>query len=94
MTASRPKKAYYRKLYLAHLIDTERHNLVSLVEKTGMPLRTIQDAVKALPNIGIEYKFIQDGSKNNHGYYEIGDWTDHNRDWIRINLQYVKDVIQ
>lgn len=86
--------AYYRKLYLAYLIDTERHNLVTLVEKTGMPKRTIQTSMKAFEDIGISFQFIQDGPKNRQGYYTITEWADHNKAWIKNNLQYVVDVLQ
>lgn len=91
---SKAKIAYYRKLYLAYLIDSGRHNLVSLEELTGMHRRTLQTAMSGFEGIGILYEFIQDGSKNRHGYYRITDWSDHNKGWIKRNLQYVIDVLQ
>lgn len=90
---SKAKKAYHRKLYLAYLIESGRHNLVSLEQETGMPKRTIQTAMAGLPDIGIEYDFIQDGVKNRHGHYLISEWGDHNKNWIKKNLQYVIDVL-
>lgn len=91
---NKSKIAYYRKLYLAFLINLERHNLVSLEEKTGMPKRTIQTAMSGLSDIGIEHEFVQDGPKNRQGYYKITEWADHNPKWIKSNLQYVIDVLQ
>lgn len=91
---SKAKTAYYRKLYLAHLIDSERHNLVSLEEITGMHKRTIQTAMSGFADIGILHEFVQDGSKNRQGYYRITEWSDHNKSWIMKNLQYVADVLQ
>lgn len=92
--ASKSKKAFYRKLYIAYLIDSGKQNLVSLEEETGMPKRTLQTAMAALPDIGIEYVFIQDGSKNRHGYYKITEWGSTNKKWIKENMQYVIDVLQ
>jgi hypothetical protein len=91
---SKSKKAYFRKLYLAYLIDTARHNLISLEEKTGMPKRTIQTSMAGFDDIGIEYKFVQDGSKNRHGYYQLISWGYHKKQRIKDNLQYVIDVLQ
>ena len=88
MTAavSKQKKAYCRKLYLAHTIGSQRHDLHSLEEETGMPRRTLQDAIKAMDDIGIQCRFVQDGPKHRHGYYQIQDWGDHDPDWIAAHL--------
>ena len=91
---SKSKKAYYRKLYLAHLIDSDRHNLVSLEQLTGMHKRTIQTAMGGLIDIGIAHEFVQEGTKNRQGYYRITEWGDHDKSWIRKNLKYVIEVLQ
>lgn len=44
--------------------------------------------------IGIEHKFVQDGERNRHGYYQINDWGPANKNWIVKNLQYVIGVLQ
>jgi len=84
--ASKQKKAYYRKLYLAHIISSARHDLHSLEAETGMPRRTLQDAIKAMDDIGIACHFVQDGPKHRHGYYQVGDWGDHNPQWVKENI--------
>jgi hypothetical protein len=57
------------------LIDTEKHNLVSLVEKTGWHKRTINDSIKALDDIGISVEFVQkEGAGNMQGHYKITEW--------------------
>ncbi|MCZ6830358.1 MAG: helix-turn-helix domain-containing protein [Gammaproteobacteria bacterium] len=83
---SKPKKAYGRKLFLAHCISTARHDLHSLEAETGMPRRTLQDAIKAMDDIGIVCRFVQDGPKHRHGYYQVLDWGDHDPDWVAANL--------
>ena len=69
--ASRQRKAYCRKLLLAHIVSTGRHDLRSLEACTGMPRRTLQDSLADLGDIGIACTFVQDGPKNNHGFYRI-----------------------
>lgn len=91
---SKPKKAHLRKLYLAYLIDGSKQSLVSLVAETGMPKRTIQTAMAAFTDIGIECEFEQDGVRNRHGYYKINSWGPNNKKWIKENLQYVIGVLQ
>jgi len=58
---SKQHKAFLRKLYLAHLMDDDRHNLLSLNKLTGMPRRTLQDAIAAFEDIGIRVEFVQEG---------------------------------
>jgi hypothetical protein len=95
MMIRKPKKTYYRKLYLAYLIDTQKHNLVSLVEKTGMPKRTIQASMKAFEDVGISFEFVQkEGALNKQGHYIITGWGDHDKKWIKDNLLNMVDVLQ
>ncbi len=66
---------FARRLYLALLVETvERANVPKLIELTGWPRRTIQDVLKALPAIGINLEFVQDGRRHNDGYYAVNDW--------------------
>ncbi|MBD1571893.1 helix-turn-helix domain-containing protein [Vibrio sp. S17_S38] len=66
---------FAKRLYLALLVeDIERPNVPKLIERTGWPRRTIQDALKALPTIGIYLEFVQDGRRHNDGYYSVSDW--------------------
>jgi hypothetical protein len=90
---SKQKKAYYRKLYLAHLIDTGRHDQVSLEAATAWPRRTLQDAIKAMADIGLVCEFCQQGSKNRHGFYTIKDWGDHSPDWIVAHLAEIRAML-
>ncbi len=92
-TVSKQKKAYYRKLYLALLMDTERHDLHSLERDTGMPRRTLQDSIKAMADIGLDCEFIQDGPKHRHGYYRIVDWGDHQRQWVEGHLCQIQALL-
>jgi len=83
---SKQRRAYCRKLLLAHRVSSERHDLRSLEAATGMPRRTLQDTLADLGDIGIACSFVQDGPKHRHGYYRIDDWGDHDPEWIRSHL--------
>lgn len=87
--------AYYRKLYLAYLIDTKKHNLVSLEETTEMPKPTIKTAMQGFPNIGIQCNFVRPkGLRNGQGYFEITDWGDHSKSWIKANMALILEVLE
>jgi hypothetical protein len=90
---SKQRRAYCRKLLLAHLVASGRQDLRSLEACSGMPRRTVQDCLADLGDIGIDCVFVQDGPKNNHGYYHIADWGDHDPDWIARNAQRLEAEI-
>lgn len=91
---SKQQIAFLRKLYLAHVIDDGKHNLLSLQKLTGMPRRTVQDALAACRDIGIEVSFIQEGSRNNSGYYHIQTWGPINSAWVGTHLQQIETLLQ
>lgn len=79
---------FARRLYLALLVEhTERPNVPRLIEQTGWPRRTIQDVLKALPGLGIELTFIQDGRRHNDGYYKLSDWGPFDLQWVESREQ-------
>ncbi|WP_028766207.1 winged helix-turn-helix domain-containing protein [Shewanella fidelis] len=86
---SKQQKAFLRKIYIAYLIDNDRHNLLSLHKLTNMPRRTLQDAIAVLSDLAIECEFVQDGERNNAGYYQINHWGAINRDWVEAHLQQI-----
>ena len=79
---SKQRRAYCRKLCVAHLVAREPHDLHALEAATGMPRRTLQDCIADLADIGIVCEFVQDGPRHRHGYYAIRDWGDHDPHWI------------
>jgi hypothetical protein len=64
--ASKQRRAYCRKLCVAHLIARAPHDL--------------HDA--DVREIGIVCAFVQQGPKHRHGHYAIRDWGDHDPRWI------------
>ena len=74
---------FARRLYLALLVQNlDRPNVPKLIESTGWPRRTIQDVLKALPGIGIELRFVQDGRRHNDGYYQLSNWGPFDYQWV------------
>ncbi|ABZ77968.1 conserved hypothetical protein [Shewanella halifaxensis HAW-EB4] len=88
-TASKQQNAFFRKLYIAYLIDSERHNLLSLHKLTEMPRRTLQDAIAALGDLTIECEFVQEGERHNAGFYQINHWGAIDRNWVEANLNEI-----
>ncbi|AHL76432.1 hypothetical protein CH92_15550 [Stutzerimonas stutzeri] len=95
MTVSKTKSSFYRRLYVAWLIDTgEATSVPALVAATGMPRRTAQDTLAALSDLDIDCRFIQeDGERHNSGCYRIHNWGAIDRQWIERNLSRLKDVL-
>ena len=96
MDVSKTKSSFYRRLYVAYLIDSGvASNVPALTEATGMPRRTAQDTVAALADLDIVCEFEQqEGGRNHAGRYRIRDWGAIDRRWIEGNLERIKAVLQ
>jgi len=95
MTVSKTKSSFYRRLYVAWLIDSGAATSVpALIEATGMPRRTAQDTLAALADLDIDCRFTQDdGERHNAGHYQIHNWGAIDRLWIERNLAQIKSVL-
>ena len=95
MEVSKTKSSFYRRLYVAYLIDSGVASSVpALTDVTGMPRRTAQDTIAALADLDIVCEFEQlDGARNHAGGYRIRDWGEVDRRWIEGNLQTIKTVL-
>lgn len=88
-------RTFARRLYISHLIaTTERPSVPVLMEQTAWPRRTIQDVIKAIPGMGINVYFKQDGRRNNDGYYVIDNWGAINPVWLEKNIESVKRALK
>ncbi|KKA08210.1 hypothetical protein VP02_10205 [Pseudomonas ogarae] len=96
MDVSKTKTSFYRRLYVAYLIDSGgASNVPALTEATGMPRRTAQDTIAALADLDIVCEFEQeDGARNHAGRYRIRDWGAIDRGWIEGNLLRIKAVLE
>ena len=95
MDVSKTKSSFYRRLYVAYLIDSQLASSVpALTEATGMPRRTAQDTIAALADLDIVCEFEQeDGARNHAGRYRSRAWGAIDRGWIEANLASIKQVL-
>ncbi|WP_313086310.1 winged helix-turn-helix domain-containing protein [Pseudomonas sp.] len=95
MTISKTQSSFYRRLYVAWLVDSGTATSVpALVEATGMPRRTAQDTLAALVELDIDCRFVQqDGERHNAGHYRIHDWGAIDRRWIERNLARIRSAL-
>lgn len=91
MTVSKTKTSFYRRLYVAHLIESGVDTVPAIVRATGMPRRTVQDTISALNECGMRCEFV--GPKKT-GKYQVLDWGPINQGWIENNLKHIKVVLQ
>ncbi|MEL0637619.1 helix-turn-helix domain-containing protein [Marinomonas sp. TI.3.20] len=91
INTSRSKASFYRRIYVAYLIDSGINTPKELLDATKMPRRTLQDTLAALGEVGIQAE-RSGGTKNLT--YQIVNWGAINKDWIENNLQHVIDVLE
>ena len=91
MKYSKTKTSFYRRLFVAYLIDGRTNTVPAIMEATGMPRRTAQDTIASLPELDIEVEFI--GATKN-GYYKIKDWGAIDKGWVEKHLKHVKAVLE
>ncbi|MCM2319691.1 hypothetical protein D3C75_811380 [compost metagenome] len=95
MDVSKTRTSFYRRLYVAWLIDSATATSVpALMAATGMPRRTAQDTLAALAELDIDCRFEQDaGERNNAGHYAIRDWGAINPQWVAAHLTQIRAVL-
>jgi hypothetical protein len=95
MEVSKTRSSFYRRLYVAWLIDSGSASSVpALMAATGMPRRTAQDTLVALGELDIDCVFEQEaGERNNAGHYAIRDWGAVNREWVAAHLPQIRAVL-
>ena len=95
MEVSTTKSSFYRRLYVAWLIDSQLASSVpALTEMTGMPRRTAQDTLAALADLDIVCEFEhQDGARNHAGRYQIHSWGPIDSAWVGQHVEQIKQVL-
>ncbi|WP_407314724.1 helix-turn-helix domain-containing protein [Pseudomonas sp. nanlin1] len=95
MDVSKTRSSFYRRLYVAWLIDSGKATSVpALVEQTGMPRRTAQDTLAALADLDILCEFEQAaGARNHMGRYVISHWGPINPEWVGAHIAQLKKTL-
>jgi hypothetical protein len=50
--------------------------------------------LKALPGLGVELQFVQQGVRNNDGFYQLENWGPLNKSWIHQHHQTLLAAIE
>jgi len=87
MVHSKTKTSFYRRIYVAWLIQQGINSVPKIIEATGMPRRTAQDTLAAIHELAIEME-------NNNGTYRITNWGAVNQQWADSNIQQLKTVLE
>jgi hypothetical protein len=87
MVHSKTKTSFYRRIYVAWLIQQGINSVPKIIEATGMPRRTAQDTLAAIHELAIELE-------NNNGTYRIANWGAVNQQWVDSNIQQLKTVLE
>ncbi|AQU82861.1 MAG: winged helix-turn-helix domain-containing protein [Halomonas sp.] len=91
---SKTKSSFYRRLYVAYLIEQGIASVPALIEATGMPRRTAQDTISSLAELDIECVFEKgEGERHNIGHYQIRDWGAIDPRWVATNAERLKQVL-
>lgn len=95
MDVSKTKSSFYRRLYVAWLIDSQTAcSVPALMATTGMPRRTAQDTIAALADLDIVCEFEQEeGARNHAGHYRIRDWGAIDKGWIVQHLPSIREIL-
>ena len=89
-TYRKTKTSFYRRLYVAHLIDSGVNTVPAIMQHSHMPRRTVQDTITALHELDIDCEFVG-GNKN--GRYRINEWGAISPDWVSANLSTLLHVL-
>lgn len=87
---SKTQTSFYRRLYVAHLIESGIDTVPAIIKATGMPRRTAQDTILALAEIAVRCEFV---GPTKTGSYQIKDWGPINKKWVEANMQHIKGVL-
>ena len=89
MSINKTKLAFFRRMYVAYLIDTAKNNQVpDLMVITGFSRRTLQSVIEGLSDYCIDCEYIK-----NENRYVIKDWACVQRKWVFENIEDIKQEL-
>ncbi|WP_370979427.1 helix-turn-helix domain-containing protein [Agaribacterium sp. ZY112] len=88
---SKTKTSFFRRIYVAYLIDSGISTVPAIIDTTGMPKRTAQDTITALHELEIQVEFV--GATKN-GCYQLTDWGAVNKRWVEAKLSKIIEVLE
>ncbi|MCZ4251458.1 helix-turn-helix domain-containing protein [Pseudoalteromonas shioyasakiensis] len=91
MIITKTKSSFYRRVFIAALIEEGFDTIPKIATEIGAPRRTIQDTINALKEIDIECNF--EGA-NKNGSYAINSWGPINKVWVMNNLDNIRQTLK
>ncbi|WP_070962576.1 helix-turn-helix domain-containing protein [Vibrio sonorensis] len=90
MTISKTKTSFYRRLFIAYLIDSGVNTIPQIQAEITIPRRTAQDTITALEELDIECQFT--GALKN-GHYRIASWGPIDPNWVKQNIDAIRSTL-
>ena len=91
---SKTRSSFYRRLYVAYLIDQGVSSVPALVSTCGMPRRTAQDTIASLAELDIECQFQPtQGERHNSGEYRIISWGPIDPAWVKKQASQLAEAL-
>ncbi len=87
----RKTNPFYRRLLLAYLIENGVNSVEQILSETKWPKRTLQSVLKTMSDYGIEI-VVEGGTIDRR--YNITSWGAINKQWVKDNLQHIKNVLE
>jgi hypothetical protein len=87
MFYSKTKTSFYRRIYVAWLIQQGINSVPKIIEATGMPRRTAQDTLAAIHELDIDLENI-------NGTYRVANWGAVSEQWVSANIQQLCNVLE
>ena len=87
MHLTKTKSSFYRRIFIAALIERGFNTLPKIIAEIDAPRRTVQDTINALGELDIDCSF---SGANKNGCYIIHSWGPINNGWVDINYKTIK----
>ncbi len=89
MDINKTKLAFFRRVYVAYLIDTVKNNQVpDLMVITGFSRRTLQSVIEGLSDYCIDCEYVKTENR-----YVIKDWASVQKKWVVEHIEYIKQEL-
>ena len=89
MSINKTKLAFFRRMYVAYLIDTVQNNQVpDLMIITGFSRRTLQAVIDGLSDYCIACEYVKTENR-----YVIKDWASVQRQWVLEHIEEIKQEL-
>lgn len=88
---SKTKTSFYRRIFIAYLIDTGINTIPKIQQEINIPRRTAQDVINALNELDIVCDYYGATKK---GHYQIKSWGAVNKQWVENNLDNIRETLK